>query len=243
MILAGLAGLSLGFASWLHCVGMCGPLVTALHSASATAGRGLHVLAYHAGRTLTYIVLGLLLGAVADTARLVVVGSTVSIVTGTMIVVMAVAQLAGHAVHLPRFASSMMSKIGGGIRRRAGTDTRTNMRSLMLGAVNGLLPCGVSLSAVIAAATLTSVPERMMFLLSFGLATSPALVALSMLVHSVTSQWRARLTHASALVLIVFGLLVTLRGMALDIPFVSPQIATATGHDHSQNSCCNGPHK
>lgn len=243
MILSAIAGISLGFASWLHCIGMCGPLVTALHSASNAGSPGAAAFAYHAGRTATYIVLGLLFGVVADTARMVIVGSTVSIITGAMVMVMAVIQLAGYSVHIPDVVASLLRRVGGRIRRRAVGSVALSSRSFALGAVNGLLPCGVSLSAVIAAATLSSVPERMMFLLSFGVATSPALAALSLAVQSFGQRWRNRLTHASAVVMLVIGLLVLLRGMALDIPFVSPQIASFEGHHHEHQSCCHGPQK
>jgi sulfite exporter TauE/SafE len=51
-----IAGLVLGMAGSLHCVGMCGPLVLMMPTG------WLGTLIYHLGRTLTYALLGLLAG-------------------------------------------------------------------------------------------------------------------------------------------------------------------------------------
>ena len=63
--------LVLGLVSSLHCVQMCGPIVlTYSVSANSEAGRrpllGLH-LAYNAGRTLTYMLLGAISGFAGGT--------------------------------------------------------------------------------------------------------------------------------------------------------------------------------
>ena len=62
-----------GFVSSLHCVQMCGPIVlTYSVAANSNAGRrsmlGLH-LAYNAGRTLTYMLLGAAAGLIGGSMR------------------------------------------------------------------------------------------------------------------------------------------------------------------------------
>jgi len=51
-----IAGLMLGMAGSLHCIGMCGPLVLMMPSG------WLGTVVYHVGRTLTYALLGLIAG-------------------------------------------------------------------------------------------------------------------------------------------------------------------------------------
>ena len=53
-------GVAVGFG---HCIGMCGPIVVALSLKSAERRRMLPHLFYHAGRIITYTVLGGIVGA------------------------------------------------------------------------------------------------------------------------------------------------------------------------------------
>lgn len=236
-MIAIVAGATLGLASWIHCIGMCGPLVSVLHVGGPDGrGRALRSLAYHAGRTLTYIALGLSLGALTDAARLIVVGSIVSVLVGCMLVVMALAQLFGASVHVPKSIADYLRRTTARIRGWSQGSFATS-RAMILGAANGLLPCGVSLSAVVAAATLASIQERVIFLLAFGVVTTPALAGLAELASWVSVGIRRRFVRISAAVLLLMGVLVTLRGMSLDIPFVSPNTMQHQ-HAHGSGSCC-----
>jgi sulfite exporter TauE/SafE len=58
-----MAMVGLGFFGTGHCVGMCGPIVLAV---PARAGRFLPQLTYHAGRVITYTVIGGLVGLVGS---------------------------------------------------------------------------------------------------------------------------------------------------------------------------------
>ncbi|MBU3678575.1 MAG: sulfite exporter TauE/SafE family protein [Candidatus Kapabacteria bacterium] len=230
-----ITGATLGFASWIHCIGMCGPLVAVMvprgHTAMDTAVRsGL----YHAGRTLTYCILGLLVGSVADGARIVVLGSAVSMFTGTVMIALGGFQIVGGSVHLPNMISSRARQLASALQSRSAVFSPP-MRAFMHGIINGLLPCGISLSAIIAAATLPSFGERTLFLVAFGVATSPALAGLALLIDRVSGTWQRRLRMFSAVIMVVVGALVTMRGMSLDIPFVSPMIADRT---HVHDGCC-----
>ncbi len=56
----GIAALSAGLITGLHCIGMCGPLTCALCPKAAGSSRTLAI--YHAARTLSYITIGAALG-------------------------------------------------------------------------------------------------------------------------------------------------------------------------------------
>jgi uncharacterized protein len=61
-----IAALVMGFAGSLHCIGMCGPLVVAVHAAQGNTNWWYKKLVYHTGRILVYGLLGLIVGAVGQ---------------------------------------------------------------------------------------------------------------------------------------------------------------------------------
>ncbi|MGQ9654366.1 MAG: urease accessory protein UreH domain-containing protein, partial [Thermodesulfobacteriota bacterium] len=92
--------LLVGLAGSLHCVGMCGPIVLAYSLQvdragqtllSARVGIGHHVV-FHAGRILSYMVLGAVAGAVAHLVNLQAfmghLRGIVSLVGGMLLVLM-----------------------------------------------------------------------------------------------------------------------------------------------------------
>jgi sulfite exporter TauE/SafE len=233
-----IAGASLGLASWLHCIGMCGPVASVMLSATRGETRRVrHLSAYHVGRTVTYVILGLLLGAVGDAVRVVLVGSVVSIITGSMIVAAAITQIIRGHFQVPPAIAMRLRRVTFLVQRSA-SGTYSSWHSAVLGVMNGFLPCGVSLSAIIAAATLPSMFDRIVFLVAFGVATTPALAGLAIIVERVGGRWHKQLHKVSALVLIAIGMMSVLRGLSLDIPFISPDFGYDQ-HGHAHYSCCN----
>lgn len=234
-MIALIAGATLGLASWIHCIGMCGPLATVMvPQGSNRSQMVLRASQYHAGRTLMYCILGLLIGSVADAARIVVLGSAVSFLTGTTMIAAGCVQIAGGAPHVPGSITNRVRRLTTYLRDWSSTLSPAR-RSVLNGMINGMLPCGVSLSAVIAAATLSSIGERMLFLAAFGVMTSPALAGLAILIDRLSGMWKQRLRVISAVAMVLIGVLVTMRGLSLDIPYVSPKIADQS---HIHHGCC-----
>lgn len=230
------AGASLGLASWLHCVGMCGPLMSIFADPKRRgAGVNTSLLLHHVGRISTYVVLGLLVGAASDAMRIVFVGSTVSILSGGLLLLIGVVQIFGGHVSMPDPVARVMRRVGVVITRRS-AKLRV-ARPLVMGIVNGLLPCGVSLSAIIASATIPDLPHRMIFLASFGLVTVPALVGIGGVLQRLARVWRTRLQSAMAYVMFVVGIVLLLRGLSLDVPYASPKLMAADGA-HVHKGCC-----
>lgn len=197
------------------------------------ARRGL--LLHHTGRVLTYLVLALIAGAATDAVRIVVVGSTVSLVVGTLLIVTSLLQLAGIVVHVPGPLAGLLRRLGGKLTHAA--SSLHVSRPLAMGVVNGLLPCGVSLSAIIAAATIPDVAWRVLFIVSFGLATMPALIGLGEVVRALGQRWKVRTASVLAAVTLLFGTIVLLRGLSLDVPFLSPTLVSSGG-THVHQGCC-----
>ena len=84
-----------------------------------------------------------------------------------------------------------------------------------LGLVLGLLPCGLSYTAFIAAAGTGTPLAGMLTMLAFGAGTVPALLLFGMLVGYFGSRMRARVQKAGGVVVMVMGLYYILKGIEL----------------------------
>lgn len=234
MIALAVAGCILGIAGSMHCVGMCGPLVMALPTRSSSpVGRVMDRGVYNVSRIVTYAAMGALVGLGAGAFDLVGYGRIASLVAGALMVITASAQLLWHTNILP---TTWIQQRIAPLRTSALNAAKGRPRSgmMLLGIVNGLLPCGLVTSALVGSAVGGDVVSGVVFMASFGLGTSPVMLALSLGASELRQRYGARLGIVLPVVAILIGALVMMRGMALGIPFVSPSHAT----DHSQAACC-----
>jgi sulfite exporter TauE/SafE len=176
-----------GFVGSLHCIGMCGGF------AVACGGRARDTLLWHAGRTLTYAVLGALAGAFGS--LLPGPGWVVGAISCVLILWFA-AGLAG-LVREPHLAIPGVKHLTTKLARRTNTVAR-----LGFGAANGLLPCGLvyaSLGIPVAAA---DPAVGALAMVAFGVGTAPALSAVAMgLRRIVMRDLRLRRALAAAVVM------------------------------------------
>jgi sulfite exporter TauE/SafE len=73
-----------------------------------------------------------------------------------------------------------------------------------------------------------------LFMLLFGIATTPALATVSQLTAWIRDRFKAATTQRLKLAFSIIALLVLLRGANLGIPFFSPHFETQT----KQMECC-----
>lgn len=222
--------LLLGLLGGLHCAGMCGPLVLALPATGRggwqfAAGRGV----YHAGRIATYCLLGMVFGLAGRTLLLAGVQQWVSVMLGVLLLV--------GLVVSPRFLEFpwIVRRVGSLKRVMAGfLRTRTLPSLVVLGGLNGLLPCGLVYAACAGAAAAGGWLEGALFMLTFGLGTLPVMLAISLSGRLLPAALRLRLRHLMPISVGVLGCLLILRGLSLGIPYLSPDLAGGAG-------CCAGP--
>lgn len=217
-LLALTTGLVGGFG---HCIGMCGPLVasSALHSAAAKriGGPGQFVpqLLYNTGRITTYVTVGTVMGLVGSfvnvASKLAGVQNGVMIAAGLIMIAMGLSILGvmGGTGWLEQHNSLVLSMAKKIFSHHSG------WRYLPLGLVLGLLPCGLSYTAFIAAAG-TGTPLAGMFtMLAFGAGTVPALLLFGMIVSYLGSRLRTQVQKAGGVVVMVMGLYYILKGIEL----------------------------
>ena len=234
MITFAIAGFLLGIAGSMHCVGMCGPLVMALPTRDISRSRRVvDRVSYNSARVFTYASLGAIVGLGASAFDLVGYGRVLSIIAGAGMIVTAVAQLLWHANLLP--TSWIHQRIAPLRNAALAAVQRSPPRAMMLlGMVNGLLPCGLVTSALIGSATGGDVLSGAVFMAAFGMGTAPVMVAVSLGGSELRQRIGPRLGIILPLMALVIGGMVMMRGMALGIPFVSP------AHDaqHVHAACC-----
>jgi len=171
------AAAALGLASALHCIGMCGGFTLLLVARGGLPAR--RALLFHGGRVATYAFLGSLAGGAAGAiARGAASRRAVALTAGALLVVLALQQAGLVARLLPRALGAgwreLVARAAAGARSLAELDAPA--APLLLGAANGLLPCGATAAALALAATSGSGLAGAATLAAFGAATLPALL-------------------------------------------------------------------
>lgn len=211
----------MGFISSFHCVGMCGPLLMALPVKTMHVNKQTPaIVIYHAGRISIYMLFGLLTGMAGRRIYTAGLQHWVSISAGIIILAFVLKQkFAKKLTWQP--GTFLFSAIQKNMRRLW---QKTSFSSFfLLGALNGLLPCGMVYFALAAALNFGTVSNSVLFMLAFGAATLPLLG----IVHYAGNRFiniRARNTIRKSVPVLLgcVGVLLVLRGLNLGIPYISP---------------------
>lgn len=212
----------LGFVGSAHCAGMCGPLALALPhwgrgQGSFLVGR----LLYNFGRIITYAGMGAIFGLLGQGVAMAGLQRWVSLTLGVVILAgVVVAPQFANRVPVTRGVNWLKAALGTMLQRRA-------LPAMFgIGLLNGLLPCGLVYVACAAATATGDVLAGMQYMLAFGLGTVPLLLAISLLGTKLQFALRFKVQRLIPASLILVGMLLLLRGMALGIPYVSPKLPT-----------------
>jgi len=218
------AAFILGLLGSLHCVGMCGPIALALplrresfvHSAAGT-------FVYNGGRAITYAVLGAISGLLGSAVKFAAGQQTLSIAAGAIILLTLAGAMFGKRMN----ASGAFSKIFSGLRSMVGKLFRNHRPGslLLIGLLNGLLPCGLVYTGLAGAAASGNPWLGALFMFIFGTGTAPAMLALSLAGSRISLSVRGKIRKAVPVFVAVMALLLVLRGLGLGIPYVSPSFA------------------
>lgn len=175
-------GMLLGFASSLHCVGMCGGIALMFGRPGAQGQRSLaDPIALHAGRIMAYMALGGVSGAIgslafggldAGLAHVLLrwaAAMTLGWVGLAMLDLMPSPAVVGHAIQ---------ARLPAGVPALAGR-VPPQLRGLAAGFGWGLMPCGMVYGALLYAVFAGSLAGGMAVMAGFGLGTVPALLAVA----------------------------------------------------------------
>jgi hypothetical protein len=186
--------LSLGLVSGLHCLGMCGPIVLAYGLPLAKGQRMRAHLSYHAGRILTYMMLGALAGAAGGALGL--LGRMAGLATGARIFAGAAMIVAGLLL-AGLIPSRGLARSGSRFSRMVGRLLRPGNNKFFLGLALGFLPCGLVYAALLKAMESAGALSGALTMLAFGLGTSAALLSMGA-VSSLAGAWLGRWSNRLA---------------------------------------------
>jgi sulfite exporter TauE/SafE len=211
----------LGLLGSLHCAAMCGPLMLALPvppggPARFAAGR----CVYQFGRIATYCLLGVMAGLIGKSIFHAGFQRWLSITLGLTILagflISKKIALSAPVIHLvTKLKNAMFAQL-----------QRRSFRSLaLLGMLNGLLPCGLVYVAAAGAVSRGTLSDAIFYMAVFGLGTLPMMLAVSLSRKLFPPTLRLKLNRAIPLGICLLAFLLILRGMALGIPYVSPDLS------------------
>ncbi|WP_200976981.1 sulfite exporter TauE/SafE family protein [Echinicola sp. 20G] len=213
----------LGFLGSFHCLGMCGPIAMAVAAADQKQ-YWTRKLFYNLGRTLTYSLLGLLVGTMGWGLELAGVQQWTSIGLGVLIILFALLYRKGEQaivqVGLYKFVGSIKASLSYWLRK-GGT-----VAFFMTGLINGLLPCGMVYIALLASLALSSPFEGALYMFAFGMGTVPLLFILMLGGQLFSPSKRQRLFKLMPYFAVFIGVLFIVRGLGLGIHFISPELSS-----------------
>ncbi len=211
-----------GLISSLHCVGMCGPIAMMLPvDRTNEAKRAVQILTYHFGKLSAYSVLGLIFGLLGKSFYAAGWQQQMSIILGVLMIMVSIVPervVAQYNFSKPiyKIISNVKSHLGQQFKRKSYSSL------FIIGLLNGFLPCGMVYVAIFGAIAMQSVSLGVVYMLLFGIGTIPMLTLVVYLSHVLSFSSRNNLQKMIPIVAVVIGMLFIIRGLGLDIPYVSP---------------------
>jgi hypothetical protein len=211
-----------GLIASLHCVGMCGPIAMMLPlDRNNEAKKVTQILTYHIGKLSAYGILGLIFGLLGRSFYLAGMQQQLSIVVGILMIMVAVVpekEFAKYNFSKPiyRIITKVKSSLGQQFKSKSYESLFT------IGLLNGFLPCGMVYVAIFGAIAMQSISMGIVYMLLFGLGTIPLLTAVIYISNLLSFSFRGNLQKMIPLVAVLIGMLFIIRGLGLDIPYLSP---------------------
>ena len=211
---------ALGLLGSLHCAAMCGPLLLALPVPAGGAGRFIvGRLIYQSGRILTYALLGIFAGLAGRSIFLAGMQRWLSISLGVLLLLgFLVSKKIALSEPVNRLVLQLKSAMAVQLQRRDLSSV------LLLGMLNGLLPCGLVYVALANAMMRSNVFAASTHMLVFGLGTLPMMLAIGLSGRMFSLALRLKLRAMIPAGICLLAALLILRGLGLGIPLVSPSV-------------------
>ncbi len=214
----------LGFVGGLHCIGMCGPIALALPLGNSRFTQKMVALwSYSLGRVVTYSFLGAIFGIIGSGFSMAGLQQGMSIGVGIIM-------LASVFFKLPALTAriGIAHRILSVIRFKLSIlFNKSSIKNLFaIGILNGFLPCGLIYVAIMGALVSGSITGAMGYMIVFGMGTIPLMLLTSLAGNWISISLRNKFKKLIPVLIVIIALLFILRGLNLDIPFLSPPTQT-----------------
>ncbi len=214
--------LLLGLMGSFHCLGMCGPIAFILPvDRTNKAKMSVQTLLYHLGRMTAYGAIGLIFGFLGKGISLVGFQQKVSLIMGLLMIILAfvpsskvlrLKPLAGWNKFVYFIKNSLSAYL----------KNKSTGGFYIIGFFNGLLPCGLVYLALVGAMATGDAYLGALYMIIFGLGTSPMMTLAIYLGNFVSVSVRNKINKLIPYAVVFVGILFVLRGLNLGIMFISP---------------------
>jgi sulfite exporter TauE/SafE len=228
----------IGLFGSLHCIGMCGPIALALPY-NNFSGKRQYLLGrffYNSGRIASYMSIGFVLGLLGNGITMFILQRSLSIILGAIILTWAILSLILKnkltGLHLFNSYSAMLRTLFGKYLNKG-----TKISLLVLGILNGFLPCGLVYIAFAGAVSMASPVKSALFMAAFGLGTLPLMFLASISASLISLEIRRKFNRMIPVFTLLLSLILILRGMNLGIPYISPKMENSKSHI-IKTDCC-----
>lgn len=209
----------IGLFGSIHCIGMCGPLAFSVPVAQDKWWLivGDKVL-YNAGRVISYTFIGFLIGFAGRQLWISGLQQIISLVSGLLIVMAGFSRI----FKLRFYQSKAFSPIVSPIIRLLNYALNHHAGHLVIGLLNGFLPCGFVYLALVGAVNTHSPNMAAQYMFWFGIGTFPLMLIATISAGFIGPVVRRHINRTMPYLLVCLGFWFILRGLNLNIPYLSP---------------------
>lgn len=229
----------LGLLGSFHCVGMCGPIAFALPISKRNNTQLIKSrVLYNLGRIATYTLLGAIVGVLG---RGVVLSSTqqwLSIGVGVLILLFfLLPNTVTRKLDMLRPVQKLVFKV----KQKLGHlfKQKTAKSYVLIGTLNGFLPCGLVYLAMAGAIATGSMWQAMAYMALFGAGTFPVMLTVALAGNFIKPQFKTKMYKLVPVFSITLAVLLIVRGLNLGVPYLSPKIVKH--RHHTSLECCEVP--
>jgi sulfite exporter TauE/SafE len=220
----------IGLFGSVHCIGMCGPLAFGVPSVRDKWWLIIvDKVIYNVGRVITYSFLGFVIGLLGKQLWVYGLQQGVSLASGLLIIAAGFSRVFKIGVK----NNVLMSKLFLPVNRLLNYALQQHLGHFIVGLLNGFLPCGFVYLALAGAINTDSPIASAHFMFWFGVGTFPLMLIATLSFGFIGPLLRRRINKAMPYLMICLGCWFVLRGLHLNIPYLSPPsqaLGTTTCH-------------
>lgn len=210
-----------GFLGSFHCIGMCGPIAFMLPiDRTNQLKQFFQIFSYHFGRIITYSFIGLIFGLLGSGFELFDFQQHLSIFTGVLMILIVLLPSVFKNIKIAQSITHIISKVKSTMGREL--QNKQNNTFFAIGFLNGFLPCGLVYMGILGSIATHNPLKGSFYMFLFGLGTIPlmsAVVYFGNFSKKINKKFNKKIIP---IFIIIIGVLFILRGLGLNILYLSP---------------------
>jgi len=209
----------IGLFGSIHCIGMCGPLAFAVPVGQnkwwLIVG---DKLLYNVGRVISYTFLGWLIGFAGRQLWISGLQQSISLLSGLLIIMAGFSRIFKLRLYQSKVFNQMVSPVN----RLLNYAFSHHAGHLVIGLLNGFLPCGFVYLALVGAINTNSPGMAAQYMFWFGVGTFPLMLIATISSGFIGPVVRRRINRTMPYLMVCLGFWFVLRGLNLNVPYLSP---------------------